>query len=62
MPEGEGQSAHAYETTLRARIGELEEALKAITYREGDGAVRASYNPGFDLRKVAPVLDKLHTR
>lgn len=44
------------------RIAELEAALRAITYRADGGAVLASYNPGFDLRKVAPILDTIHTK
>jgi hypothetical protein len=44
------------------RIAALEEALRAITFRDAHGFVIASYNPGFDLRKVAPVLDSLHSK
>ena len=48
------------EGELINRIVELETALREITWRHCDGSVHVSYDEGFNLLKVAPVLDIIH--
>jgi hypothetical protein len=61
MTEDYDESQRQERAADKARIAELEAAIRAITYMSSNGKIAPSFQPWVDLSEVAPVLRTIHS-